>query len=218
MAGQTPVTLLDGGLLTLHFIPFGAFDPTPTFRLREAAKMPGRFPTLLDTFTRQSQITVDGLLTTSNLDPPPKPQRAYTHVFRMGVVEAVMSSITRSDDYLILPHLEAAIIRYARVYTYGLKQFGGEPPFVVFASMLGVKGRPILQDFPLRGALMCDLPSGGLTHDRYDFVESIFEDVPPDHPTAARLLRATLDHLANAAGLATSPYFDEAGNYTLHFS
>ncbi|MBV9567772.1 MAG: ATP-binding protein, partial [Hyphomicrobiales bacterium] len=88
---ETPVHLLDGGILVLHVIPFDAFGLTSPFRFRDAAKMPGRFPPLTDWQTRQSQITVDGLLTTSNVEAPPQPQRAYTHVFRAGIIEAVTS-------------------------------------------------------------------------------------------------------------------------------
>jgi len=52
-----------------------------------------------------------------------------------------------------------------------------------------------------------------LNHDQYHFVETIFENVPVDNNDAAKRLRATLDHLANAAGLPSSPYFDENGDY-----
>jgi hypothetical protein len=62
---------------------------------------------------------------------------------------------------------------------------------------------------------MVDIPQNTLTRQTYNLVESIFEQIPQDDAATAKGLRATLDHLANAAGLATSPYFDENGNYTL---
>jgi hypothetical protein len=61
------------------------------------------------------------------------------------------------------------------------------------------------------------MPSTTLANRQYHFVESIFEQIPADNATAAKGLRGTLDHLANAAGLGASPFFDDAGNYTLKF-
>jgi hypothetical protein len=215
--GDTPVTLLDGGMLALHVVPFSAGSVGSTFSIQQAAANPNQFPTLLDTHARRHQITFDGLIITSNVDGPPKPQRAYTQVFRTGAVEAVGSSIARGSQALILPHVEAMIIRYARLYMQALQRLGVEPPIAILASLTGVGGLRLLQDFLPQGALCVDMPSSTLTNKRYHLVESIFEQVPADDPTTARGLRGTLDHLANAAGLAMSPYFDEAGNYTLKF-
>lgn len=85
--GDTPVTLLDGGALALHVVPFSAVSIGSTFPIQQAAASPNQFPTLLDTHARRHQITFDGLTVTSNMDGPPKPQRAYTQVFRTGAVE-----------------------------------------------------------------------------------------------------------------------------------
>jgi hypothetical protein len=215
--GDTPVVLLGGGNLVLHVVPFSAFNFGSTFPLHEVARDPDKFPTLLDSHARRHQITFDGLTVTSNADAPPTPQRAYTQVFRMGAVEAVGSSLARGQDsrWLILPHLEAIIIRYAKVYMQALHRFGVEPPIAILASLLNVGGLRFVQDFIPRGALTEDMPSTLLTRRQFHFVESIFDQVPFDDKTTAKGLRLTLDHLANAAGLPTSPYFDAAGNYTL---
>ena len=93
--GDTPVALLDSKALILHVVPFSAVGLNIEFPIRQAAANPNLFPTLLDTHARRHQITFDGLTVTSNVDAPPKPQRAYTQVFRTGAVEAVGSSIAR---------------------------------------------------------------------------------------------------------------------------
>src|SRR5262249_17895840 len=128
-AGDTPVALLDGGVLVLHVIPFSTFDVSSTFPLEDAAREPHWFPPLLDNTARRHQMTFHGLLTTPNLDPPPKPQRAYVQVMRAGAVEAVASSLAqgREGNVLILPKLQAMIIHYARLYAAGLDTFGVEP-------------------------------------------------------------------------------------------
>jgi hypothetical protein len=47
------------------------------------------------------------------------------------------------------------------------------------------------------GAVSVDMPSATLTDQSYDFVESIFENVPSDDSACAIGLRGTLDHLAS---------------------
>jgi hypothetical protein len=56
-----------------------------------------------------------------------------------------------------------------------------------------------------------DMASTHLTQDQYHFVETIVDSVPADDQEAAVRLRA-LDHVANTAGLASSPSFDLSGH------
>ncbi len=165
---------------------------------------------------RRHQITFDGLLITSSLDPPPKPQRAHTQVHRTGAVEAVATSLARGQnhDSLILPQLDAIIIRYSGLYMHSLHALGIEPPFAVLTSLVGVKGMRILEEFVPAGALWEDMPSTTLTQDQYHFIETIVDPVPANDREAAMQLRGTLDHIANAAGLASSPSFNASGTYT----
>ena len=105
------------------------------------------------------------------------------------------------------------LVKHAPFYAGLLQRFGIEPPFAVLASLVGVRGKRFLQGFP--GGWPVDSRSVTLTQDQFHFVETIFENVPQDRNDAARQLRATLDHLANAAGIPSSPYFNENGDYTL---
>jgi hypothetical protein len=162
-----------------------------------------------------SQITFDGLLSTSNAVAPPDPQGAYTLVFRTGAVEAVASSIARGRDHewIALPNIEAIIVKYATDYMKALHVFGIEPPIAVMASLLAVKGKHFLKSYAPEGALWQDMPAVVFDRDRYDFIETIFENVPQNSQEAARQMRGVLDHLANTAGLPESPFFDSDGNY-----
>ena len=214
-AGEAPVTLLDQGTLVMHLVPFSAFDAGNSFPIDRAARDPNRFPTFSDNVARHHQITFDGLLTTSNLDPPPRPQRGYVQVFRSGPVEMVTTALASSNGWITLPEIQAGIILYAHRYAHSLHSFGIEPPIAVLVSLLNVKGNRLLQDFHSTGAFREDLPSAMLAEDQFHFVETIFEVVPFDCKACARQLRATLDHFANAAGLATSPHFNDAGDYML---
>jgi hypothetical protein len=213
--GDAPATLLDGGALALHVVPFSAFSTGGTFSLDKAARDPDEFPPIGTSQAQQFQITFDGLLTTSNAEAPPKPQRAYTLVSRTGTVEAGVSSLARgrNSDFLVLPAIEAMIVRFSGLYMNNLHLLGVEPPFAILESLINVKGMRVLEGEVPQGALPEDMPGARLSKEQYHLVESIFNSVPADDQEAARQLRGTLDHLANAAGLSTSPSFDARGNY-----
>lgn len=115
---------------------------------------------------------------------------------------------------ILLPDIEAKIVKSARLYATSLRRFGVEPPFVVAVSLLNVIGLKFLQQHQ-GGSLMEDMPRAVLDRDPLHFVEAVFETVPLSYRECARQLRATLDHMANAAGLPASRHFDAAGNYTL---
>ena len=203
-AHETPVGLLDGGNLVLHVVPFAAFDFGQSLSLDEVSTHPNQFAPIGGS-ARDSQITFDGFLTASNADGLSKPQRAYVQVFRSGAVEAVTASLARGKEanFLVLPYIQSWIIKYARTYAASLQMLRAEPPFAIMASLVNVKGKRLLQDF-LENAHLEDLPSMVLSRDQYHFVESIFENVPEDDCDAGKQLKATLDHLANAAGLPSS--------------
>ena len=106
------------------------------------------------------------------------------------------------------------IVHYARIYAVSLHALGVQPPIAILASLLNVKGMPLLRVFP-NETFWAREPLVTVPVDQLHFVETIFETVPTDDNESARRLRVTLDHLANAAGLASSPNFDAMGNYTL---
>jgi hypothetical protein len=121
----------------------------------------------------------------------------------------------REHNLLILPQIQASIIKYAYVYGRSLSDFSVSPPFAVCISLINVQGTTLLQDFVPSGAIPQDLPSSDLDRNQYDFGHATFETLPHDYNEAGKCLRPILTHLANAAGLHSSPYFDATGNYTL---
>jgi hypothetical protein len=214
--GTAPLQLLDGGTLVMHVLPFSAATgerQAPSFD--ELARHPDRFPPVKGG-VRDTRIDYDGLLIGSNAKGLQEPQRAYVAVLRNGSVESVASSLARGydDRFLILPDLQAMIVDYACRYARALDACGVKPPYAVFVSLLDVEDRVLLQGRIVGGAFPEDLPSASLTRARYQFGECVFESAPDDEQECATRLRPILDHLANAAGLAASPCFDAAGNYT----
>jgi hypothetical protein len=215
-ARLTPIKALPGGMLVIHLVPFGAIDGQPSAAFDKISRHADSFLPIGANFPRDSRITFDGLFTGSNADGLTKPQRAYVHVFQTGTVQAVVSSLARGGDhdFLVLPQLQAMIIKYTRDYAQSLRDCGIDPPFVVFVSLVDVYGMRLTRDFIDR-AIPEDLASGPLNQNHFQFVETVFEAIPSDYQECAKLVRATLNHMSTAAELRSTPYFDAAGNYTL---
>jgi hypothetical protein len=214
-AGGAPVPLFPHGIFAMHLVPFSAFDAGPSFPIDKAVRESNRFPPISKPVGADHTVTFDGLLTTSNAAPPPQQQRAYVQVFRSGALEAVTSTLGGTQGgWMNVPEIEALITSCAYRYARALHHFGVRPPIAVFVSLLNVKGKRLLQNFH-QGGHPEHYQSKTLAEDQFHFVETIFEVMPADFRASAKRLRATLDHLANLAGLPKSPNFDDAGNYTL---
>lgn len=209
-AGDAPVSLLDDCCLVLHVIPFSHFDLRPMLSLTDAAN-PQYFPPLGMRSANDWRINFDGFLSLSNEDARATGQRAYVQVFRSGAVEAVASSIARSDRNIDILTLTGYLVKYTMLYTTDLRACGAAPPFAVLASVIGVKGRGILTGVDtIRG-----MDGEYSDRDQLHLSEVILETVPTQQKECATLLRPVLDQLANAAGTPSSPSFNHNGIYVL---
>lgn len=212
---QGPCAVLDGGILVLHIMPYAIVDDIPAEAFDDLAKHPELFPPMKGN-VQDVQIGYDGVLIGSNARGIREPQRAYVKIYRTGMIEAVISSLTKGQDtrWVELPYLQALVIRYVTDYTQAVSRFGVTPPFAVLASLANMEGSHLLQDFK-GSAFAEDIPCGQLNRKLLSFGCCILESVPADDNETSRLLKQILTHLANAAGLAASPYLDVDGNYTL---
>lgn len=216
-ANNGAVKHLGGALLVLHVYPLAAIDHTLADNFDRLSGNPDLFPPMPDRRPRDHLIDFDGLLTGSNAEGIKKDQRAHVRLFRSGVVESVVSSVDRgrADDLLSVPHLQAMLIKHSFLYTRALASAEIPPPYGVACSLVNVNNMRLLHDFIPTNALAEDMPQGRLNQNRYDFVEAVIETVPENTGQCAKQIKGLLNHIANAAGLATSPYFDAAGNYQL---
>jgi len=215
VANHGAVADLGDGRLVFHVIPVVSLDIQQSPGFAELSQNPRWFPPVAGA-PRDSNISFDGLLVGSNGEGLRQPQRAYTHITRAGIVEVVASSLARGYDgnLIMLPQVQAMLIKYVAIYTNALNKVGIAPPLVVCASLSGVNNMRLLHDF-IANAIAEDIPGPRLNRSEYTFVETWLDAAPRSIPDAARRLKLTLDHMANAAGLMTSPYFDENGDYTL---
>lgn len=213
--GKGPSTVLDGGMLVLHIMPYAIVEGAAVAAFDDLARHPELFPPMKGK-VQDVQIGYDGVLIGSNARGLGEPQRAYVKIDRTGSIEAVISSLATGQgiQWVELPYLQALVIRYVTDYVQAVSRFGVASPFAVSVSLANMEGVRLLQDF--KGTAFAeDIPCGRLNRDRLPFGQLVLESVPPDDCATARALKPILTHLANAAGLAASPYFDENGNYTL---
>jgi hypothetical protein len=206
---------LDSGRLIFHVIPVSCLGIQQSPAFAEISRNPNWFPPIAGA-PRDWKVDFEGILIGSNGEGLTKPQRAYTHISRSGIVEVVASSLARGygNDLIMLPQIQAMLIKYVPTYLSALARAGLTSSAVVCASLTGVNQMRLLHDF-VANAIPEDIPGPRLTRDQYSFAETWMDTVPPTIVDAAHELKPTLDHMANAAGLITSPYFDAKGNYTL---
>jgi hypothetical protein len=218
-ANEALVPLLDTHALTLHVVPFSAFDSRIPLPLDQQHRLYSAFPPISSP-PSGFRINVDGLLMLSNAQENAKAQRAYVQVFHTGIVEAVASSFLLGDGTprnplrLTALKTEASIVKYSHTYLRTLLELGCVPPFALLVSLIGVKG--VQYSFSSGSAYSSfEDEAGTLDRDQFHFSEIIIEDVPSDPYEYAKLLRPLLDQTANAAGRATTRSFDTSGRFSI---
>ena len=179
LAARAPVAIMDGGALVIHVVPFGAIGDKPTNAFEAMSGEPHKFVPISSASGRDYRISYDGLLVGSNNEGLSKPQRAYVSVFRSGTIEAVEFALAlgreREYNYLVLPQIQATIIKYACRYAHTLAISRSCRRSQYALSLIDVQGTKLIRDFIPRGAIPEDLPCGDLDRDEYDFGQVIFE-------------------------------------------
>lgn len=135
---ETPVPIHDGGTTVLHIVPLAAFTERPTIDLlpyynREQTIRP------MGASGWAGQINLDGFV--SYTDGGEVGSRAYTQLFRSGIVEGVAAVLTHEGG-MFLPSVayEQRLIEALRQYAAVPFGLGLEPPLFVFLSFVGVRG------------------------------------------------------------------------------
>lgn len=216
-ANNTPVLTNGDASLIMHLVPFSAVDGSPPASTEILFSRPERFPPMGS--DRPTDFTIDhrGLLTGSNAAGLSKNQRAYVMVSRSGAVESVATNVGGSDGSVDLEKLTNFVVRFSRRYAISLAEVGFSPPMAVLISIIAPNGLRLLQEY-IPGALSVDVPQRSLSRQPIHFDDAFFEDIPASLNESARALRPALNHLANASGLASCPFFDAGGNYSSRMS
>lgn len=214
MAGETPVPVPDGALLVLHVVPYSTFGLGHALNLSQIETERTLFPPLGRDYSTERFANFDGFVGVSHGNGRvATAHAAYVQVLRNGAVEGVRIVSPDHQGHIGTVKIEESIIPHARLYAHGLQACGISPPFAVMPSLLRVGNASFITG-GLGNASFPETPLPSI-RDHYSFVESLLEAVPADNRTCAPLLKLALDHIAGLAGQATSPSFDDAGNYRL---
>jgi hypothetical protein len=204
LAGEAPCQLSPGPKIILHVAALQSFYSTASLDIKAAKTLPGSPLLPLGAGGYNPRINLDGLLHCTN--------GAYLQLFRRGVIETVDANTLdsgapnpHSPSTHIIPStlFERSLLERIPAYLTALKLLGLNPPFVIMATLSGVKGFLIAT----RSHFVASTPN--FDRDLVSLPEVVLEKSdcnPPD-------LKPLLDAFWNAGGIIASPNFDSAGNW-----
>jgi hypothetical protein len=211
--GETPVPLMNRGILILHIVPLSAFDVTPPLSLLQIERNYRSFVPIGASTANGARINFDGVLKTSNADSQATQHRAYVQLYRNGIIESVDSTVMAvGSGTPFISYLDDTIIHAVIRSLNDLAAVGIEPPYALLVSLVGVATARFnfVRD---RKTQWWEDTGEPLDRDQYHFDEVIFETIPATPSECADSIRPILDQIANAGGRATSPIFDDQGRY-----
>jgi len=212
IANETPILLGIEPKVVIHIVPFTALLTSerydifaPGIRQSDNLLPPYDIGSHKDW---ERRYNFDGLLIASE-------GRAYTQIFRNGIVEAVnsqgyqlFSDMGTNKEFININLLEDVLLYYPARYVAALEQLGIEPPIVIMVSLLSVSGLPVVQYIQTRNG---DSPQEiGTPIDRAELIlpELLVEDLS----SAPELfMRPALDMIWNAAGEPMSRNYAASG-------
>jgi len=192
------VPLLEGAKLIVHLLPLSAFvsSDQPLSFQRHQSQLSQFWP--LGARGGSSKFTLEGYAISSAANAGPS--RAYTLVYRNGIVEAV-ATFTKSDNQaVIFPNYEQLVATAVGRYLKALASFGLEAPFYLLLSFVQVQGYVMdswRQQEPLKKSSLI-IPEAILS----GVQQPIYE-----------VLKNSFDTVANAFGLDGSANYDENGHW-----
>jgi hypothetical protein len=208
IADETPLPMLEGGAVVLHLLPVSAFSQPVTIDVAAVARE--RMPPIYSTNSTSGwdgRLNLDGLIT-YRMDADNE-CLSYLQVFRRGILEAVekitLASLTPSDPKVIRPEYEVKLVEVLPEYLGLLRDLGLLPPVFIFLTLLGAKGYTM--DVPWRQFEK----STAIDRDTL-FLPEVVVDAFDAFPATA-VMKPVFDIVWQAAGLARSWNYDQAGNW-----
>ena len=202
---RAPVRLDPGGRMLLHILPLSAFSKPIAVNMRVLEARTNRIGPMGNSGWNH-RVNVDGFLTFSAWRP--EASRAYTQIFRTGVVESV-SVLSTQDGRVLLPstEYEEDIIKMLTEYLQVAANLEVQPPYFVFLSFACVKGARL--GLPSNRRWWRDEQTHTVPEDTLMLPEVVIDehDVPVE-----KLLRPLFDTVWNAFGFIRSFNYDEQGD------
>lgn len=209
IAGQGPVVIPSGGRLILHLIPLSAMGIYSKLDMEAIFEINREFcPLSMETMT--PRFNLDGVINVGGGEQ----DRAYTQVFRNGIVEATQSRILINMDNQKVLHAKDTI-RYVTTaitsYLNGMQSLNIQTPICIIISYQGISNAKLgIKGYEHSLDKIDSLP----LIDPLSLPDVILEDygTPMDYIKA---IKPSFDALWNAAGFSGCTYYDISGNLTL---
>ena len=189
--------------MIIHVLPLGAFLANYAVAIASYRGSKHRLRPI-DSSGGDERINLDGFVTfTGDQD---RASRAYTQVFRTGVVEAV-SVLYTDEGRMNLPSVayEEDVMEVLRSYYSFAEEFDIDPPYYLFLSFVGVRGCNFVV-----GRRWMSEEAVVLRQETLILPEIVIES--RDDPSH-QVLRPTFDMVWNAFGFAASSNYDDQGNW-----
>ena len=200
---QGPVPLEPGGCMIIHVLPLGAFLANYAVAI---ASYPGskHRQRPIGSSGWNERINLDGIVTFTGDEE--RASRAYTQMFRTGVVEAV-SVLYMDEGRMNLPSVayEEDVMEVLGSYYSFAEEFDIDPPYYLFLSFVGVRGC----NFGVGRTWMSE--EAVVLRQETLILPEIVVESRDDSPH--QVLRPTFDMVWNAFGFAASSNYDDQGNW-----
>ena len=190
--------------MVMHVLPLGAFLANATIDIASYEGSTHRLRPM-GASGWDSRINLDGLLTFTGGGQ--KTSRAYTQVFRTGVVESVCV-LSTYEGRMNLPSVayEEDVIQVLTNYFAFVDEFEIDPPYYVFLSFVGVRGCR----FGVGREYWTSDDAQVLRQETMILPEVVIQN-RDDQPH--EVLRPVFDTVWNAFGFRRSDNYDEQGNW-----
>lgn len=205
-AGETPVPLPEGPLVTLHLVPLNAFDLETRYDLTNLWEDDTRdfaWPLGYVQSGLHHRLNLDGFLV-SYMPERKRPSAAesYLQVYRTGVLETAWRLPLKRDEGREIESLsfENLIVEALGRYLHLLRLLEVQIPVVLLVTIINVRG------YSLSVHSWSGLEPESFDRDILFLPETIITDYDVE---AGDLLRDTLTTLWNAVNIKTPPYYKD---------
>jgi hypothetical protein len=203
-ADDMPVPIDAGPKVVLHLLPLSAFAVgAREMDIEQLRLRPIGYRGFPQGGVSDSRFNLEGCVSFEGRD---EPFRAYTQVYRSGIIEAVkpLRVDVRQNLIRIWAEYEGQVRNATAEYVTFLQKLGVGLPIFIFVCLIGVRGGSLAAPDSLRSS------SNSFNRDDICPPLGIWDDQTTDVDT---VLRPLLDRLWNGVGEKASPAYDHSGKW-----
>lgn len=211
LSNDTPINLFEGAKTAIHIIPLNSFNIAQTY---EITKIKSNNPNDCRLLPMRSNFAderynIDGILSfnirngTSN---------GYVQLFRNGIIESVdVNMLNINKD--IPKFYERTLLESINEYLMVLNDLNVETPFLVFITLIGVKGYEMDTNagYKVMAAVDPDVAQKYVIDRNILLLPETFLETYPNFEDLTLLFKPSFDALWNSCGFESSKNYDKNG-------